>query len=116
MQIADLDRLVCVAEVDAGDVANLQSGQKATISGRAFQGESLEGTVDRVGNQVAPAGLRPLDPRQPVDRDVAKVVVQIDSKKAARLINRSGRDRRAALVGLQVQVDFPLADRDARLP
>jgi ABC exporter DevB family membrane fusion protein len=109
LQIADLDNLICEAEVDAGDVPHLQANQKATVSCRAFQDSVLEGSVDRVGNQVTQATLRPLDPRKPVDRDVTKVVVLIDSKKAARLINMSGKDRRAALVGLQVEVAFPLA-------
>ena len=108
IQLADLDQLVCIAEVEAGDVPYLQPNQKATVKCRAFQGSILDGTVDRVGNQVGEAGLRPLDPRQPVDRDVTQVVVLIDSKKAARLINLPGRDRRAALVGLQVEVTFPL--------
>jgi HlyD family secretion protein len=108
IQMANLDRLVCVAEVEAGDVPYLQSNQRATVKCRAFQGSVLEGTVDRVGNQIAQAGLRPLDPRQPVDRNVTKVVVLIDARNAARLINQSGSDRRAALVGLQVEVAFPL--------
>jgi HlyD family secretion protein len=108
MQMANLDSLVCIAEMDAADVPYLRPNQKALITCRAFHGAELEGTVDRVGNQVAQAGLRPLDPRQPIDRDVIKVVVFIDSKKAARLINLPGKDRRAALVGLQVDVVFPL--------
>jgi HlyD family secretion protein len=109
LQLADLDNLACVAEVDASEVPYLQSNQTATVSCRAFQDAVLEGTVDRVGNQITKATLRPLDPRKQVDRDVTKVVVLVDSKKAARLINASGRDRRAALVGLQVEVVFPLA-------
>jgi ABC exporter DevB family membrane fusion protein len=109
LQIADLDNLVCVAEVDAGEVSALQSNQKATVTCRAFHDAELEGTLDRVGSQITKATLRPLDPRKQVDRDVTKVVVLVDSKKAARLINSSGKDRRAVLVGLQVEVAFPLA-------
>jgi HlyD family secretion protein len=108
IQMANLDRLVCVAEVEAGDVHYLHANQRATVKCRAFQGSVLQGTIDRVGNQVAQAGLRPLDPRQPVDRNVSKVVVLIDSRNAAQLINESDSDRRAALVGLQVEVVFPL--------
>lgn len=108
IQMANLDQLVCIAEVEAGDVPYLRPNQKAIVKCRAFQGATLDGTVDRVGNQVSQAGLRPLDPRQRVDRDVTRVVVLVDSKKAARLINSPGRDRRAALVGLQVEVAFPL--------
>jgi hypothetical protein len=108
LQIADLDDLACIAEVDAGDVPYLQANQKAMVGCRAFQNSILDGTVDRVGTEITKATLRPLDPRQPVDRDVIKVVVLIDSKRAARLINASGKDRREALIGMQVEVTFPL--------
>ncbi len=108
-QIADLDDLVCAVEVEAGDVPYLRADHRASIRCRAFQDSELEGTVERVGNQVNQATLRPLDPRKPVDHDVTKVVVRIDAKKAARQINLPGSDRRAALVGLQVDVSFPLA-------
>jgi ABC exporter DevB family membrane fusion protein len=108
LQLADLDHLVCVAEVEPADVPYLQSTQRATVKCRAFQGSVVEGTIDRIGNQITQASLRPLDPRQPVDRNVTRVVVLIDSRSAARLINQSGKDRRAALVGLQVEVTFPL--------
>lgn len=107
LQLGDLDHLVCVAEVDAGDVPLLSANHAATVRCRAFHEQELDGTVDRIGNQVSPALLRPLDPRKPVDRNVTKVIVQIDSKKAAKLINTSSKDRRAALVGLQVEVEFP---------
>ena len=96
LQLADLDHLVCVAEVDAGEVPALQYGQKATISCRAFHDSTLEGTLDHVGNQIAKATLRPLDPRKQVDRDVAKVVVQIDAKQAARIIDAAGKEETIA--------------------
>jgi ABC exporter DevB family membrane fusion protein len=108
LQLANLDELVCIAEVEADDVPYFEPNQRATIRCRAFHGSELEGIVDRVGSQVGQAGLRPLDPRQPVDRDITKVVIQIDSMKAARLIRLQSTDRRSALVGLQVEVTFPL--------
>lgn len=110
VQIADLDHLVCAAEVEASDVPYLQSGHAATIRCRAFHDAVLEGTLDRVGNQVVQGALRSLDPRKAVDRDMTKVIVQVDSKKAGQLINTSGKDRRGALVGLQVDVAFSLAE------
>lgn len=109
LQLADLDHLVCVTEVDAGDVSRLQASHEAEVTCRALGDVKLSGTIDRVGSQVSPAMLRPLDPRKPVDRNVAKAIVQIDAQKAARLVNAVGKDRRAALVGLQVEVAFPLA-------
>jgi ABC exporter DevB family membrane fusion protein len=109
LQMADLDRLVCLVEVDAGDVPYLKANQPAVVRCRALPDAELSGTVDRIGNEVSSATLRPLDPRQPVDRNVTKVVVLVDSKKAARLMNAAGKDRRAALVGLQAEVEFPLS-------
>ncbi len=108
-QIADLDNLVCAVEVEAGDVPYLHPDHAASIRCRAFQDAELTGTVERVGNQVSQATLRPLDPRTTVDRAVTKVMVRVDAKDAERLINLSGNDCRAALVGLQVDVSFPLA-------
>ena len=84
--------------------------RKRPSPARAFHDATLDGTLDRIGNQITKATLRPLDPRKQVDRDVAKVVVLVDAKKAARLINAAGKDRRATLVGLQVEVTFPLAE------
>jgi HlyD family secretion protein len=109
LQMADLDHLICVAEVDAGDVPLLHPRHNARIGCRAFQDGTLQGELERVGNQLAAASLRPLDPRQPVDRNVSKVIVRIDAEEAARLVPSSDPGRRAALVGLQVEVEFPLA-------
>jgi multidrug resistance efflux pump len=108
VELANLDHLICTAEVEAGDVPYLKNAQHATIECRAFRGSRLKGRIDRVANQVALATLRPLDPRKPVERDVANVIVTIDAQEAARLINTTHADHRAALVGLQVEVSFPM--------
>jgi ABC exporter DevB family membrane fusion protein len=109
LQLADLENQICIAEVETADVSHLQPNQKAAITSRAFQDYVLEGTINRIANQNAKAVLRPLDPRQPVDRNVTKVIVELDPQQVAKLINLPGSDRRAALVGLQVNVEFPLA-------
>lgn len=109
VQIANLDELVCVAEVEAGDVPLLSANNAAVITCRAFQDAALDGAIDQVGNQIVQAALRPLDPRKPVDRNVTKVTVNTDARKAARLFNVAGKERRGALIGLQVEVEFPLA-------
>ena len=108
LQLADLDVLVCVAEVDAGDVSYLNITHPALITSRAFHDAVLEGKVARLGSVVTPASLQPLDPRKPIDRNVAKATIFLDSQRVAQLINKSQDDRRAALIGLQVEVEFPL--------
>lgn len=111
LQIADLNDLVCLAEVDATDLSRLSVGQKARVSSRAFRGPfpdtTVEAVVERFGSLVARAALRPLDPRQPVDRHVVQVVVAVDAKAVlARIFGDDAQDP-AALVGLQVEVRFP---------
>ncbi len=114
LQLADLGSLVCVTEIEAADVPLLEPNHIARVSCRAFQNTVLEGKLDHVGNRVSQAALRPLDPRQPVDRNVVRGVILIDSQRAADLINAAAGDRRSALIGLQVEVDFPLAGRSDR--
>lgn len=109
LQLANLAELVCIAEVEAADVPLLKPGQSAVVHSRAFGDAELSGKLERVGSAVGAANLRPLDPRQPVDRSVARAVVQLDTAHAARLISYGAGDRRAALIGLQVEVEFPLA-------
>ncbi|HWN12150.1 MAG TPA: hypothetical protein VNO50_23180, partial [Pyrinomonadaceae bacterium] len=97
-----------VAEVDAADVAHLGITHKALITSPAFHNTVLEGKVARLGSVVTQAALQPLDPRKPIDRSVAKAVIFLDSQRVAQLINKAGDDRRSALIGLQVEVEFPL--------
>jgi HlyD family secretion protein len=108
MQITDLDTLVCVAEVDAADVHRLGITHPARITSPAFQDTVLEGKVARLGSVVTQASLQPLDPRKPIDRNVAKVVIFLDSQRVAQLMNKGEQERRTALIGLQVEVEFPL--------
>jgi HlyD family secretion protein len=108
MQIADLDALVCIAEVDAADVHRLEITHPARITSRAFQDTVLEGKVARLGSVVTQAALQPMDPRKPIDRNVAKAVIFLDSQRVAQLMNKGDQERRTALIGLQVEVEFPL--------
>ncbi len=111
LQLADVNHIVCVAEIEVGDVARLNTGQDAIVSSRAFNDATLPGKVDRIGNVVTRSTLRTVDPRQSVDRNVAKAIVLIDSNRAAQLIHANSSDRRTALIGLQVEVEFPLAEQ-----
>jgi ABC exporter DevB family membrane fusion protein len=108
LQLADVNALVCVAEIEASDVPFLQSNHQARISSRAFRNATLEGKLIRIGNRVSQATLRSIDPRQTVDRSVVKGVIQLDSQQAAQRISAGEGDRRSALIGLQVEVEFSL--------
>jgi HlyD family secretion protein len=106
LQMANLDALACMAEVYAADVPLLSVGQRARIRSRAFQDSELTGTIERIGSVAGPPALRPLDPRQPVDRTVAKVVVSIDARSKEPPAGSREGDRRIAWIGLQVEVEF----------
>ena len=110
LQIADLDNLVCLTEVDATDLQRLSIGQKARVSSRAFRGPFPDTTVDavieRFGSLVARAALQPLDPRKPVDRHVVQVVVAVDAQEILKRIFGDDAQDPTALVGLQVEVRF----------
>lgn len=111
LQMADLENMVCTAEVDATDVQHLKIGQTARVYSRAFRGPyrkaHVEGKVERLGSVAAGAALQPMDPRQPVDRHVVKVVVSLDAGKVREGIFGDAAADAAAMVGLQVEVEFP---------
>jgi HlyD family secretion protein len=108
MQIADLNSLECLAEVDVADLPLLQDKRDAFITCRAFRGAKIKATIERIRNVAGAATLRPVDPRRNVDRTVATVVLKVDAAEAAKLIGSSVRDAGTALMGLQVDVEIPL--------
>jgi len=109
LQMADLTDMICIAEVDVADVPLLHEQSEAKVSSRAFRGKTLKATVERIGNLAGSARLRPIDPRQSVDRSVTKVVLQIDASEALQLLGGDQQNVGAAMVGLQVEVEFPVA-------
>ena len=110
LQIADLTDLVCIAEVDVSDVPLLRENGAATITSRAFRGQEIKGTIERIGNVAGSARLQPLDPRQAVDRTVTHVTLRIDAHEALAALGGDERSSGSALMGLQVDVKFPMSD------
>ena len=108
LQIANLNDLVCNAEVEVADVPLLHDKRKAVITGRAFRDKQLEGKIERVRNLVNAARLRPIDPRTNVDRSVTTVVIGIDANDARQSLGGTAKDASTALMGLQVEVEIPL--------
>jgi HlyD family secretion protein len=101
LELANLDRLVVVAEVYESDVKRIAPGQKAKIASRAFpppaDREGLSGTVARIGQMVSAAGITSLDPTAAVDRRVVEVRIELDEANSRLAAN---------WIGLQVDVEF----------
>jgi ABC exporter DevB family membrane fusion protein len=108
LQLANLDELECHAEVDVADLPLLAGRREATLTCRAFRGAKLPATIERVRNVAGAATLRPVDPRRPVDRTVATVVLRVDGREAAKVLGSASSDAVSALMGLQVDVEIPL--------
>jgi HlyD family secretion protein len=108
LQLADLSQLVCLAEVEVADIFQVPENQEAWIQSRALPAARIRGRVERIGNRAAPATLRPIDPREPVDRMVATVVISVDAAEVARQLRSTASGGAAALVGLQVDVEIRL--------
>lgn len=108
MQIANLGALECQAEVDVADLPLLKDKHEAFISCRAFRGTKIKASIERIRNVAGAATLRPVDPRNNVDRTVATVILKLDAAEAVQLLGGSVQDASSALMGLQVDVEIPL--------
>jgi HlyD family secretion protein len=88
LELGRTDQMFAVAEVDESDIRRVQVGQKATITGDAFRGETLTGTVVDVGRQIGKKAVLNTDPVDKVDTRVIEVKIRLDdSKKVAALTN-----------------------------
>jgi HlyD family secretion protein len=116
LEIGDLSRMVCVAEVYEADAKELQVGQAATIRSPAFSGKfangnvgddgGIEGKVVRIGTLVGSPGLTNRNPLAPSDRSIVEVRVAIDPE------NVEATREAARRIGLQVTVEFGDAPGD----
>jgi HlyD family secretion protein len=107
LEIADLQDLICVVEVDIADVPLLSVGQAAVITSPAFHGDKVSGVIEQIGVGASPPSLRQLDPRQSLDRTVTKVRLKIDARDAVAALG-GAESSAVVLVGLRVDVEFAL--------
>jgi HlyD family secretion protein len=102
VQMANLGRMVVVAEVYENEVKHLRVGQPAVVTSKAFpppyDQQGLQGKVSRIGRMVGNPALKSVDPFAPADRHVVEVRVQLD---------QDGSRVAASLSNLQVDVKFP---------
>lgn len=95
LQMANVDKMIVLAEIYETDIQRVQIGQDATITSHIFkEGESaLTGKVVWIASSVGKARVVPLDPRAAVDNRVVDVKIALDQP-----------DRVADLIGHQVRV------------
>jgi HlyD family secretion protein len=102
LQMADVQKMVVVAEVYENEVKYLRLGQTAAVSSHAFPSpydqKGLQGKVTRIGRMINSPVLRGVDPFAPADRHVVEVRVELDDE---------GSRQTATLTNLQVDVRFP---------
>jgi HlyD family secretion protein len=91
LQMANLDELICVAEVYEGDLPRIRVNQKVEVRSQAFPGsQAVLGEVGRIGGMISTPELRSLDPFAPTDRHVVEVEIRFDKgavPESARLAN-----------------------------
>jgi HlyD family secretion protein len=101
LQMADLRRMVVVAEIYENEVKHLRLGQQTVVASKAFQPpydrDGLQGEVTRIGQMISSPVLKSVDPFAPADRHVVEVRVQLDEASSRQA---------AALSNLQVDVRF----------
>jgi HlyD family secretion protein len=87
MQMANLDKMVAVAEVYETDVKRVSLGQEALISSTAFRApydqRGLHGRVVQIGKLVSSSGLKSFDPFAKTDLHVVDVRIELDPADSA---------------------------------
>ena len=105
LQIANLEHMVVVAEVNEEDVQYIEVGQQAVIRSRAFpkeiNKEGLKGKVERIGQIIASPVIQGFNPLAKADRHVVEVRVTLAPESA---------EQAAKLINLEVDVTFVRQD------
>jgi len=115
IQLGNLSKMACIAEVYEADVQELVEGLGVTIRSPAFSGKfadgpldpttkqrsgGIRGTIERISSLVASPGLSNRNPLAPADRSVVEVRIAIDAK------DQAATEHAARCVNLQVTVEF----------
>lgn len=96
VEIADVSKMVCIAEVYEADVSRIQIGATATIRSSALTGE-LKGTVARIDRVVGASQLRSPNPMARSDFRSIGVWIEIDPAQSEQAAER-----------IQLQVDVTI--------
>lgn len=105
LQMADLERMVAVAELYETDLKRIRIGQRAVVTSAVFDSpydkEGLPAKVTRIGKLITTPELKSLDPFARADRHVVAVRVELDEQGSRQASNLSN---------LQVDVVFEPPD------
>jgi ABC exporter DevB family membrane fusion protein len=117
LQMADLSKFDCVAEVFEADIKLVSVGDLVQVRSRAFLGSFddtyVTGRVKRIGNAMPNRELTPISPLEPVDKHVVQVEIDLADKtrEMVELLGESDTgdvlNKAQALVNLEVEVTFP---------
>ena len=88
LKMGDTRSMYAVAEVYETDIRFVHAGQKATITSKAFPGESVSGVVERVGTLVFKNDILPLDPARDADTRVVEVRIRLDDSRLTARYNQ----------------------------
>ncbi len=99
VEIADVSKMVCVAEVYEADVSRVQVGDTATIRSSALTSE-LRGTVTRIDRVVGASQLRSPNPMARSDFRAIGVWIEIDPAQTEQAAER-----------IQLQVDVTIRSK-----
>lgn len=89
VELGQTEQMYVVAEIYETDISRVRIGQKATVTSSAFTGE-LEGSVERVGVQIAKKDILNTDPAADTDARVVEVKIRLtpeSSQKVTDLTN-----------------------------
>ncbi len=87
--LAQTDQMMVIAEVYQSEIAKVQIGQQAEITGQAIK-EKLQGTISQIGWLVNRQNVFSNQPGENLDRRVIEVKIRLypeDSKRVAKLTN-----------------------------
>ncbi|MDZ4851063.1 MAG: HlyD family efflux transporter periplasmic adaptor subunit [Pirellulaceae bacterium] len=102
IELANLDRMICIAEVHEADVGQLQIGNHATIQSSALD-RPLRGRISRIDSLVGLPQMRSPNPMARTDFRAMPIVIEFDDD-----------DSRLASYRVQMQVDVLIqTDRPA---
>jgi HlyD family secretion protein len=96
--LAQTRQMIVIAEVYQTEIAKVNSGQIAKITGQAFAGE-LSGEVYYIGQQVSPQSVHSNQPGENFDRRIIPVKIRLSPESSQKV---------AGLTNLQVQATIQL--------
>ncbi len=96
MELANLDKMICIAEVHEADIGQLAIGDVATIHSSALK-RSLQGRIRRIDSLVGMPQMRSPNPMARTDFRAVPIVIELDDDNS-----------RIAAQRVQLQVDVSI--------